>query len=79
MIQGALDFVRTRLLIRVGVALDAELTPQVLEAIVRHAAGSAQRNAQRLRDAVELRTFLTTPSLFTLFDAPFVPLYVLVK
>ena len=78
MIQGALDFVRTRLLIRVGVALDAELTPQVLEAIVRHAAGSAQRNAQRLRDAVELRTFLTTPSLFTLFDAPFVPLYVLV-
>ena len=77
-IQGAIDFVRSRLLIRVGVNLDADLTPQVLEAIVRHAAGSAQRNAQRLRDAVELRSFLTGSSIFTLFDAPFVPLYVLV-
>jgi len=76
--QGVLDFIRSRLLIRVGVTLDAELTPQVLEAIIRHAAGSAQRNAQRLRDAVELRSFLTGSSIFTLFDAPFVPFYVLV-
>ena len=77
-IQGALDFIRSRLLIRVGVTLDSELTPQVLESIIRHAAGSARRNAQRLRDAVELRSFLTGPGIFTLFDAPFVPLYVLV-
>jgi len=76
--QGVLDFIRSRLLIRVGVTLDTELTPQVLEAIIRHAAGSAQRNAQRLRDAVELRSFLTGSSIFTLFDAPFVPFYVLV-
>lgn len=77
-IQSALDFVRSRLLIRVGVTLDADLTPHVLESIIRHAAGSAQRNAQRLRDAVKLRGFLTGATIFSLFDLPFAPLYVLV-
>jgi PrtD family type I secretion system ABC transporter len=77
-IQGLLDFIRSRILVRVGLALDLELTPQVLEAIIRHAAGRAERNAQRLRDAAELRNFLTGTGIFNLFDAPFVPLYVLV-
>ncbi|MFZ4534780.1 type I secretion system permease/ATPase [Propionivibrio sp.] len=78
LIQGALDFIRSRLLIRVGVTLDADLTPHVLESIIRNAAGSAQRNSQRLREAVKLRSFLTGPTIFTLFDLPFAPLYVLV-
>jgi PrtD family type I secretion system ABC transporter len=78
LIQGALDLIRSRLLIRVGTQLDTELTPHVLEAIIRHAAGSAHRNAQRLRDAVRLRSFITGPTLFTLFDLPFAPIYVLV-
>lgn len=78
MIQGLLDFIRSRVLVRIGLALDLELTPQVLEAIIRHAAGRAERNAQRLRDAAELRNFLTGTGIFNLFDAPFVPLYVLV-
>jgi PrtD family type I secretion system ABC transporter len=77
-IQSVLDLVRSRLLIRVGASLDADLTPHVLEAIIRFAAGTAQRNAQRLRDAAKLRGFLTGPTIFTLFDLPFAPLYVLV-
>ena len=78
LIQAALDFIRSRLLIRVGVTLDVALTPHVLEAIVRNAAGSAKRNAQGLREAVKLRSFLTGPTLFTLFDLPFAPIYVVV-
>ena len=78
LIQGVLDLIRSRLLTRVGVSLDADLTPHVLEAILRKAAGSAQRNAQRLRDAVKLRSFLTGSSIFSLFDLPFAPFYVLV-
>lgn len=78
LIQGLIDFIRTRILVRVGLTLDLELTPQVLEAIIRHSAGKAERNAHRLRDASELRTFLTGTSIFNFFDAPFVPLYVLV-
>lgn len=78
LVQGLLDFIRTRILVRVGLSLDLELTPQVLEAIIRHSAGKAERNAHRLRDAAELRTFLTGTSIFNFFDAPFIPLYVLV-
>lgn len=78
LIQGALDFIRSRLLIRVGVALDADLTPHVLETIIRKAAGSTVRNSQRLRDATKLRGFLTGPTIFTLFDLPFAPFYILV-
>jgi PrtD family type I secretion system ABC transporter len=78
LIQAGLDFIRSRLLIRVGVTLDAQLTPQVLDSVIRQAAGAPRRSAQRLRDAVELRSFLTGPGIFNLFDAPFVPLYVLV-
>ncbi len=78
LIQAGLDLVRSRVLIRVGVTLDAQLTPQVLDALLRHAAGSTRRNAQRLRDVATLRGFITGPQIFTLFDAPFVPLYVVV-
>lgn len=78
LVQALLDYVRSHVLIRVGISLDTQLTPQVLEAIIRHAAGTPQRNAQRMRDSAELRTFLTGPGIFTLFDAPFVPVYVLV-
>ncbi len=78
LVQALLDYIRSQVLIRIGISLDTQLTPQVLEVVVRHAAGSPQRNAQRMRDVSELRSFLTGPGIFTLFDAPFVPLYVLV-
>jgi PrtD family type I secretion system ABC transporter len=77
-VQGTLDFIRSRVMARVGTALDASLTPRVLESVVREAAGSARRNALPLRDAAELRVFLSGSGLFAVFDAPFVPLYVLV-
>jgi PrtD family type I secretion system ABC transporter len=78
LVQALLDYIRSQVLIRIGISLDTQLTPQVLEAVVRHAAGSPVRNGQRMRDVSELRGFLTGPSIFTLFDAPFVPIYVLV-
>jgi PrtD family type I secretion system ABC transporter len=77
-IQAVLDFIRSRVLIRVGLAFDLELAPQVLEAIIRHAAGKPERNAQRMRDVAEVRSFLTGSGVFNLLDAPFVPFYVLV-
>lgn len=76
--QAALDVIRSRVLVRVGMGLDTSLTPQVLEAVVRESAGAGKRNTQSLRDASELRTFLTGNGVFTIFDAPFAPLYVMV-
>jgi PrtD family type I secretion system ABC transporter len=77
-IQGLLDLIRSRVMIRVGTALDAALTPQVLEAVVRDAAGTPSQNAQPLRDAGEVRSFFSGTGVFALFDAPFAPLYVAV-
>ncbi len=76
--QALLDFLRSRLAVNISLALDAHLSPQVLEAVLRQAAGSAQRNSQRLRDASELRNFLNSSAVFAFVDIPFVPLYVLV-
>jgi PrtD family type I secretion system ABC transporter len=77
-LQGALDTIRARLLARTGITIDAQLAPSVLVATLRHAAGATGRSAQPLRDAAEVRALLTGPAIFDLFDAPFVPVYLLV-
>ncbi|HPE80783.1 MAG TPA: type I secretion system permease/ATPase [Gammaproteobacteria bacterium] len=76
-IQALLDIIRSRVMVRVGMGLDAAMTPQVLEAVVRNAAGTGSRDTQPLRDAGEVRGFLSGQSIFALFDAPFAPIYVL--
>lgn len=78
LVQAVLEIVRSRLLVRVGAMIDKGLSAKVLSAILNKSAGSTQRNSQGLRDLNELRTFITGPMVFTLFDAPFAPFYVAV-
>jgi PrtD family type I secretion system ABC transporter len=77
LVQGVIDVIRARLLARTAIALDAQLTPTVMAATLRQATSTSHRSAQPLRDAAELRGFLTGPSVFTFFDVPFAPLYLL--
>ncbi|MBU6272181.1 MAG: type I secretion system permease/ATPase [Betaproteobacteria bacterium] len=77
LLQAAVDLVRARLLARAGMALDARLSPLVLAASIRDAAGHHRRPGHGLKDAAELRAFLGSQAIFTLFDAPFIPLYLL--
>jgi PrtD family type I secretion system ABC transporter len=77
LVQGAIDVIRARLLARAAISLDAQLTPAVMGATLRQAPSSSHRSAQPLRDAAEVRSFLTSPSVFSFFDAPFAPLYLL--
>ena len=77
LLQAAVDLVRARLLARAGMALDARLSPLVLAASIRDAAGHPGRPGPGLKDAAELRAFLSSQAIFTLFDAPFMPLYLL--
>lgn len=77
LLQAAIDLVRARLLARAGMALDARLSPMVLAASIRDAAGHPGRPGPGLKDAAELRAFLGSQAIFTLFDAPFIPLYLL--
>jgi len=77
---GALEWVRSRILIRVSTRLDLLLNRRFYEASYQQAlySGGAMASAQALSDLTGLRQFLTGPGLFAFFDVPWLPLYVAV-
>jgi len=74
-----LDVLRGRLLATAGVALDRRLGPPVLAGLLAGAGkpGGAEYVAG-LRDVAALRGFLTGSGIFALFDAPWLPMYIVV-
>jgi PrtD family type I secretion system ABC transporter len=77
-LSGMIDFVRSRILVRVGVAFDARLCDAVFDTVVAAELRTVRRsNQQNLRDLDALREFITGSSLITLFDAPWSPLFIL--
>ena len=77
-VMALLDVLRARLLLAAGVALDRRIGPQVLEGLLAKTArlgGAAYMNA--MRDVGVLRGFLGGTGLVALFDAPWLPLFVL--
>jgi ATP-binding cassette, subfamily C, bacterial exporter for protease/lipase len=71
-----LDRVRTRLLVRAGVQLDAALAPLILDATLGRPELPAARQA--LREFDTMRGALSGAAILALFDAPWVPIYILV-
>lgn len=78
--MGALEWVRSRIMVRVSNQLDVRLSPALYDASFRLALLSAGRksSAQPLGDMTALRQFLTSNGLFAFFDAPWIPLYLAV-
>ncbi len=78
-VMGLFDFVRSRVMVRVGVQLDQRLNARVFSAVfARMARGMGAERAQPLRDLDSVRQFLSGPGPFAFFDAPWVPFYVCV-
>ncbi len=74
---GGFEFLRSRVMVRMGTGLDRRLAARVFDAIVqRDVGGAGKHRDQPLQDLTQLRTFLTGPGLFAFFDAPWVPIYV---
>ncbi len=73
---AVLDRIRSRLLVRAGVQLDATLAPLILEATLGRPDLPAARAA--LREFDTMRSTFTGPGILALFDAPWVPIYLLV-
>ena len=74
-----MDVVRAAALAWSGRALDRRLSPTALASVLREAAGvSGRANADVLRDIAQLRTFLGSSGIHALFDAPWLPIYLLV-
>lgn len=77
--MGALELIRSFVLVRVGAKFDMELNRRVYTAAFEQNLKMAGGNAgQALNDLTNLRQFLTGNALFALFDAPWFPVYLLV-
>lgn len=76
-LEGALEFIRSRVLTRVSSVVDAQLDGRIFDAMfVQTLRG---KGAQRvLSDLGHVRQFLTGKGLLAFFDAPWLPIYLLV-
>lgn len=76
--MGALEWVRSRIMVRVSTRIDTLLGGRLYDASFKQAlyTGGMQANAQPLNDLTGLRQFLTGNGLFAFFDAPWVPIYI---
>lgn len=75
--MGFLEWVRSRILIRVGNKIDRLLSRKVFDNSFKIAlySGGRQDGGMPINDLTGLRQFMTGNGLFAFFDAPWVPIY----
>ena len=78
-INGALEFVRSRIMSRLGTGIDVNLSPGVFRAIQMQPLRSRSTGdgMQSLRDINHIRNFMSGLGPTALFDLPWIPLYLL--
>lgn len=78
--MGLLEWVRSRIMVRVSTRLDVLLGRDVYRASFKRAldSGGGDASAQSLSDLTGLRQFMSGNGLFAFFDAPWLPIYVAV-
>jgi ATP-binding cassette subfamily C exporter for protease/lipase len=79
MFSGALELIRSFVLVRVGAQFDMQLNRRLYTAAFEQNLKQTGANAgQALNDLTTLRQFLTGNALFAFFDAPWFPIYLIV-
>ena len=76
-INGLLEFIRARIMSRVGTRIDKSLTPRVFAAvqILPLKSRGGGDGMQPLRDLDSVRNFMSGMGLTALFDLPWIPIY----
>ncbi|WP_422002438.1 type I secretion system permease/ATPase [Reyranella sp.] len=76
-VQGGLDMIRGRMLVRLGRSLDEQLNLIAYEGVVRQPLKGPRRGdgLQAIRDLDQIRSFLSGTGPAALFDLPWMPLY----
>jgi len=76
--QGALEWVRSQILVRVSAKLETLLNKRLFVIAYKQSlySGGQNASAQPLDDLTSLRQFLTGNGLFAFFDAPWLPIYI---
>ncbi|MDA8403359.1 MAG: type I secretion system permease/ATPase [Desulfobacteraceae bacterium] len=79
LVMGCLDFLRSRLLVQAGVAMDHALSRPVLTEMLEGASRIKKVSyAEGLKDVNTLRNYFSGNAVFAFFDAPWTPIYLLV-
>lgn len=73
---AVLDGLRQTVLSRIGLRLETGLGGPLLVASIEAGVRGRNPDAQALRDLAQIRTFVTSPAVATIFELPLVPLFV---
>ena len=77
-LYGVLDVLRSRVLARLGARIDRRLRDNVLAVVLRASLlGRPGDGPRAVRDLDQVRAVATGPGLVALFDAPWLPIYLL--
>jgi len=75
--MGLLEFVRSRILIRVGNRIDGYLNENLFSSMFKRSVNEPGHNSpQPIHDMNSMRQFMTGNGLFAFFDAPWLPIYI---
>ncbi|MEQ8814137.1 MAG: type I secretion system permease/ATPase [Thalassobaculum sp.] len=75
-IQAAIDVARSGVLIEIGNYLERNLTSRLLHASLAHSIKRGnRRGANALQRFTQLKTFLTSNSIYSIMDVPWIPLF----
>jgi len=78
-VMGALEIVRSRLLVKANNAIDAALAPYLLRKMAEGATSpDGNPYGHGLKDLNALKTFLTGPGILAIFDAPWMPIAMII-
>jgi len=77
MANGLLEYLRARIMSRVGMRVDNTLSPRVFQAVqfLPLKSKSSGDGMQSLRDLDQIRSFMSGIGLAALFDLPWIPIY----
>ncbi len=75
---AAMEVARSRMLVAIGLKIDKLVAPLVYEATIQNVLRGAAKNPNPLIDFAALRQFVSGPGAITVFDAPWIPVYIVV-
>ena len=73
--MGALDLLRSRILVRLGIWIDRSLSPTLFGRGLENTLRGLPYRTEALRDLNTLRAYLGGAGIMALFDAPWLPIF----
>lgn len=79
LVMGLLELVRSRLMIRYGVAMNRDLSDKILSGMLKDAAELSSRGfSEAMNNLHKVRNFVSSPAVFAFFDCLLTPVLLLI-